>query len=103
VAYPVLIAIVLPWTLITSPFSSKFARTRSWRVLLLAKTIAWMVTRSNRKQSRAIFGETRDSYNAFMKSKQLEPVVEEIGEDARLLWVGAKVTERVILYLHGKL
>lgn len=38
-----------------------------------------------------------------MKSKQLEPVVEEIGEDARLLWVGAKVTERVILYLHGKL
>ncbi|KAF4611506.1 hypothetical protein D9613_003874 [Agrocybe pediades] len=92
---------ILPWTLVTSPFSSKFSRSRNWKIVLITKAILWLVSNSNRKQCRAIFGETRDSYDAFLKSQKWDPVVDDIGEDARLLWIGPKVTERVILHLHG--
>ncbi|KAF9562877.1 alpha/beta-hydrolase [Agrocybe pediades] len=36
-----------------------------------------------------------------MKARQLEPVVDEIEGEARLLWIGPKVTARVILVFHG--
>ena len=36
-----------------------------------------------------------------MKKVKMEPVVEKIGEDARLLWIGHKQTDRVLLYFHG--
>ena len=36
-----------------------------------------------------------------MKEEKMEPVVEEIGEDARLLWIGQRQTNRVLLYFHG--
>jgi len=36
-----------------------------------------------------------------MKQEKMEPVVEEIGEDARLLWIGPRQTDRVFLYFHG--
>ena len=40
-------------------------------------------------------------YEAFMKQAKMEPVVEEIGEDARLLWIGRRQNDRVLLYFHG--
>jgi len=36
-----------------------------------------------------------------MRQAKMEPVVEEIGEDARLLWIGHRRTDRVLLYFHG--
>jgi len=36
-----------------------------------------------------------------MKKTNMEPIVEEIGEDAKLLWIGPRQTDRVLLYLHG--
>ena len=36
-----------------------------------------------------------------MKQAKIEPVVEEIGEDAKLLWIGQRQTDRVLLYFHG--
>ena len=36
-----------------------------------------------------------------MEQAKMEPAVEEIGEDARLLWIGRKQTDRVLLYFHG--
>jgi hypothetical protein len=55
----------------------------------------------NRRQARAICPSTRETYEAFMKQAKMEPVVEEIGEDARLLWIGHRQTDRVLLYFHG--
>jgi hypothetical protein len=55
----------------------------------------------NRRQTRAICLSTRETYEAFMKQAKMEPVVEEIGEDARLLWIGHRQTVRVLLYFHG--
>jgi len=61
-----------------------------------------VMTGMNRRQTRAFFGPTRKAYDDFIKSKNWEPVVEELGEDARLLWIGPKQTDRVLLYFHGK-
>lgn len=38
-----------------------------------------------------------------MKSKKLEPIVDELVNDVRLLWVRPKVTERIVLVFHGVL
>lgn len=56
----------------------------------------------NRKQLRAFFGPTSKAYSDFMKSKNLPPVVDNIGEDARLFWIGPQKGDRVLLYIHGK-
>lgn len=36
-----------------------------------------------------------------MKEAKMEPVVEEIEEDSRLLWIGHRQGNRVLLYFHG--
>ncbi|KIM41787.1 hypothetical protein M413DRAFT_71609 [Hebeloma cylindrosporum] len=55
----------------------------------------------NRRQTRAIFPSTRAGYEAFMKQAKIQPVVEELEEGAKLLWIGRRQTDRVLLYLHG--
>jgi acetyl esterase/lipase len=32
---------------------------------------------------------------------KLTPLVEDIGDDAKLLWIGPKITDNVLLYFHG--
>ena len=53
------------------------------------------------KQTRAIFGPTRATYDNFVQEAKLTPLVEDIGDDAKLLWIGPKVTDNVLLYFHG--
>lgn len=55
----------------------------------------------NRRQIREFFGPIRKAYDHFLKSKKWEPVVEELGDDVRLLWIGPKQTDRVLLHFHG--
>ena len=56
----------------------------------------------NRRQMRALLPPTRAVYETFMKQSKMEPVVEEIGEDARLLWIGQRQSKCVLLYFHGE-
>jgi hypothetical protein len=46
---------------------------------------------------------TLAGYESFMKQEKMEPVIEEIGADARLLWISPRQPEtaRVLLYFHG--
>ena len=55
----------------------------------------------NRRQMRAMVPTTLAGYETFMKRERMEPVVEEIGEGARLLWIGPRQADRVLLYFHG--
>lgn len=57
----------------------------------------------NRRQARSLFGDTRAAYEAFAKARKMEPIIDELEQDAKLLWVTPKQNERVILYLHGTL
>jgi hypothetical protein len=55
----------------------------------------------NITQFQFALGTTRQVYEKWTKQNGLPSLVEEIGEDACLLWIGPKRTEHVILYFHG--
>ena len=46
----------------------------------------------NRRQMCATFPSTFAVYEAFVKQAKIEQVVEEIGEDGKLLWIGQRQT-----------
>jgi len=46
-------------------------------------------------------GDTFSVYEAWTKQNGFPLVVDELDEDARLLWIGERRTDRVILYFHG--
>jgi hypothetical protein len=48
-----------------------------------------------------MFGLTLSTYDKFVHEAKLTPLVEDIGDDAKLLWIGPKVTDNVLLYFHG--
>ena len=60
-----------------------------------------IVTGLNHEQMRALSRPTRAIYEHFVRETKLTPLVEEIGDDARLLWIGPKITDNVVLYFHG--
>jgi len=104
------IAVVLTWALLKAPFTP-YGRAKSWKRILSDRLLLLVVTGTNRKQTRAIFGPTRGSYDNFMNEAKLTPLVEDIqvgdvdddddDDDAKLLWIGPRVTENVLLYFHG--
>lgn len=59
-----------------------------------------VATTLNIGQLQYIFGTTRKQYLSWCKKKRLEPIIEEI-EGAKLLWVGKRGLDKVIVYLHG--
>ncbi|KAF8961656.1 Alpha/Beta hydrolase protein [Flammula alnicola] len=82
------------------PFSA-YGRAKSWKRILADTFLYHTLTNMNRRQARAFYGPTRTVYNNFVKGLKYPQAVEELGDDSRLLWVGPKRTERVMLYLHG--
>jgi len=47
-------------------------------------------------------GTTEGKYSAFVKQAGLEETIEDLGiGEARLLWIGPRRLDKVILYLHG--
>ncbi|KAI0258603.1 Alpha/Beta hydrolase protein [Gloeopeniophorella convolvens] len=50
---------------------------------------------------RAVAQPTGRVYATFARDNRLELVTEDVGEGARLHWIGPKKTERVFLYFHG--
>ncbi|KAF8968822.1 Alpha/Beta hydrolase protein [Flammula alnicola] len=93
--------VVLTWAILKSPFTP-YGKAKSWKRIVADSAIFMTANGMNRRQLRAFFGPTRKAYNDFMKQKDLPQVVEDIGEfGARLLWIGPKHTDRVVLYFHG--
>ncbi|KAF5376725.1 hypothetical protein D9615_007807 [Tricholomella constricta] len=91
---------VLGWTLLTSPFHL-VNRRKSWKRVLADKTFYHVSRHANINQLKWATGGTREMYEAWMKGQKLPMVVDELGENARLLWIGPSRTDRVILYFHG--
>jgi hypothetical protein len=94
----------LVWALLKAPFTP-YGRAKSWKRILNDRWVNMIVTGTNRKQIRAIFGSTRATYDNFVHQAKLTPLVEDIGgddDDAKLLWIGPKITDNVLLYMHGE-
>ena len=94
------IAFVLVWALLKSPFTP-YGRAKSWKRIIADRLLLLIATGTNTKQMRAIFGSTRGTYDNFVREAKLTPCVEDIGDNAKLLWIGPKTTDNVLLYFHG--
>ncbi|RDB17506.1 putative steryl acetyl hydrolase mug81 [Hypsizygus marmoreus] len=92
--------LVLGWTLLTSPFHHN-NRHKSAKRVLGDKFFYHLTGRLNIKQLQWLTGTTLDVYEAYVKANKLPRVVDELDEGARLLWIGERRTDRVILYFHG--
>lgn len=49
-----------------------------------------------------VAGYAIDILKAWGKSNKVTITVEDVGEDAQLVWLGEKRADRVLLYLHGQ-
>ncbi|KAF7321032.1 DRMBL domain-containing protein [Mycena chlorophos] len=54
-------------------------------------------------QLQAVFVPDAKMYRTWTKQNKLPYTVDELGDGARLNWIGEKTTERVVLFLHGGL
>lgn len=91
---------VLGWALVSKPFHPT-NKHKTWTRTLIDRAFYYATGQFNVKQLQWSIGDLRQEYDAWMKRMKLTPEVEELGENARLLWLGKQSTERVILYLHG--
>jgi len=92
--------IVLAWSILSKPFH----RTNKHKTLartLRDKAFYHAVKRLNAKQLQWAAGTSMDVYRNNMKSRNEPLVIDELGENARLLWIGKRNRNRVILYFHG--
>ncbi|KAF8644342.1 hypothetical protein AX16_008549 [Volvariella volvacea WC 439] len=94
--------LALIWSLITSPFT-KHNSFKSWKRILSDTSTQFLIKRLNSQQIQYMLPKsTLENYEVWVKKKEdRKNMVEEVGEDTRLLWVGEKRKEKVIVYCHG--
>ncbi|KAM6489320.1 Alpha/Beta hydrolase fold [Amanita muscaria] len=85
--------------LVTKPFTP-YTRRKPWR-RLLGDAAARYLNGLDIKHLRYAMGTTPRVYATWAKWYNLPTTVTELGNGARLLWIGPKRMEKVILYLHG--
>lgn len=94
-------ATVLAWTALTKSYAS-YNRARSLKRILGDCALRYLTANLKVPQLQYLLGTTFDVYKKWAEELQLPLVVDELGEDARLLWIGPKRLDRVLLFCHGK-
>jgi len=93
-------AVVIVWSLVTSPFVS-YNKSKTTKRVIGDSTIRFFTSSLSIAQIQYTTGTDRHIYESWVKQNNLPIVAEELGEDAELFWIGPKRTDRVILYFHG--
>ncbi|TFK61699.1 hypothetical protein BDN72DRAFT_863397 [Pluteus cervinus] len=92
---------IFTWSLATKPFVSHNAK-KHWKRVVIDTAFQTLLSTLNRVQLQYIFSDPAQLIVEKWGKKAGVPIeVEEIGEDAKLIWIGKKRTERVVFYLHG--
>lgn len=91
---------VLLWSVPTTAYAS-FNKERSVKRIAGDSALRHVVSSLNVQQLQWAFGTTQAMYKQWTKANKLPSTVDELGEDARLLWIGPKRLERVVLFSHG--
>ncbi|KAF9461395.1 Alpha/Beta hydrolase protein [Collybia nuda] len=100
----ILTALQLPFVLAWKLFILTIilhGQVKSWRRVLGDAAFRFLSSALSVRKLQFVLGTTRQVYETWAKQNGLPALVEEVGEDARLLWVGPKRTDRVIIYFHG--
>ncbi|KAJ7832639.1 hypothetical protein B0H14DRAFT_2364673, partial [Mycena olivaceomarginata] len=92
--------VVLVWTALTASYAS-YSRERSLKRILGDCAARYITTNLKVPQLQYLLGTRFDVYKKWTKESQVPVVVDELGEDTRLLWIGHKRLDRVIRFCHG--
>ncbi|KAK0207214.1 Alpha/Beta hydrolase protein [Armillaria fumosa] len=76
-----------------------YERSKTWRAVcthaffrLAAQSVTFV---------KLVMGETLDTYIRWTNGAGVVPVVEDLPDDAKLLWIGLKRLDKVLFYVHG--
>jgi len=95
------IALVLSWTLSTSPFHET-NRHRTWSRIARETSVRHVMHWLNARQLQWLSAtSTIEVYEKCAKEHNLPVLIDELGSDGRLLWLEDRRTDKVILYVHG--
>ncbi|KAF7326959.1 Abhydrolase-3 domain-containing protein [Mycena venus] len=92
--------IVLLWRVATEAHAP-YNKERSLKRIAVDSALRYILSHLSLPQLQAAFGTTLGTYEKWTKGAKLPMTVDELGEDARLLWIGPKRLDCVILFLHG--
>ncbi|KAJ7057963.1 Alpha/Beta hydrolase protein [Mycena amicta] len=90
---------VILWKVLTTTYAP-FNKDRTLKRIIGDAALRYVAS-MNIPHLQAAFGTDRQIYAAWTKANKLPSTIDELGDDARLLWIGPKRTERVVLFLHG--
>ena len=90
----------MAWALLKAQFTP-YGKAKSWKRILFDRLVGLTLTGTNRRQGRVIFGSTLTTYDNFIYKAKLSTLTKNIGDDAKLLWMGPKVADNVLLFIHG--
>ncbi|KAK7025235.1 alpha beta hydrolase fold protein [Favolaschia claudopus] len=101
----------LHWTLIQIPFVlldtflwgrwSKRANNRPFRRIAADRMAYFILSRLSIRQLQAISGSSLNAYATWAEKSRVERIVDELGNDSCLMWLGSKYADHVVIYCHG--
>ncbi|KAJ7353349.1 Alpha/Beta hydrolase protein [Mycena albidolilacea] len=92
--------VVLLWSVATTAYASH-NKQRSLKRITGDSALRYLTTHLSVPQLQAAFGTAVGTYKKWAKANQLPVTIDELGLDARLMWIGPKRLERVVLWIHG--
>lgn len=87
------------WTAVKFPFT--FTPKQSFKRRLIDTAFRCFSDSLNTRQMQYVTGTTNTNYATWAKKNGLPAVIDEVGSNARLLWIGKKDADRVVLCFHG--
>ncbi|KAF7297252.1 Abhydrolase-3 domain-containing protein [Mycena indigotica] len=91
--------VVLLWKVVTTSYAG-YNQDRTLK-RIMGDAFLWYTGGLGVPQLQCILGTDQHIYQTWTKANKLPSTVDELGDDARLFWIGPKRTERVVLFLHG--
>ncbi|KAJ7637934.1 Alpha/Beta hydrolase protein [Mycena polygramma] len=92
--------VVLLWTALFTSRAS-YNKARSLKRILGDSAFRYCVSNLSVAQLQYASGTTFSVYTKWAQGIKMPVTVDELGEDARLLWIGPKRTDRVLYFCHG--
>lgn len=95
-------ALYLLFNLTFSPLIKR-NQNKNWKRVLGDNAFRYITSEFTVPQAQVIFGDEIDGiYKKWAVGRKLPVTIDDLGDDAKLMWVGPKRTDRVILFLHGE-
>ncbi|KAJ7512879.1 alpha beta-hydrolase [Mycena galericulata] len=80
---------------------SKRANGRPLNRVLNDEIAHFVLSHLSIRQLQAVSGTSLVGYSKWAKQNKIAHVVDELGNGARLMWIGARDTDYVVIYCHG--